>query len=80
MSDLKLGQIVSGLVTNVTSFGVFVDCGVGRDGLIHSSKLHGCKTLGPGDKVDCKVLDVDINRSRINLELITSKKNAPELR
>ncbi|XP_078593660.1 S1 RNA-binding domain-containing protein 1-like [Branchiostoma floridae x Branchiostoma japonicum] len=76
MSDLKIGTTLTGRVTNLTDFGAFVDIGVGKDGLIHKSKirpdrLKGKKCLGPGDKVEVKVLNVDPSRGRIGLELLT---------
>ena len=39
LEDLKPGLVCPGLVTNVTSFGVFVDVGVPQDGLVHVSQL-----------------------------------------
>ncbi|CAH1264026.1 SRBD1 [Branchiostoma lanceolatum] len=76
MNNLKAGTTLTGRVTNLTDFGAFVDIGVGKDGLIHKSKirpdrLKGKKSLGPGDKVEVKVLNVDPSRGRIGLELLT---------
>ncbi|XP_078676315.1 S1 RNA-binding domain-containing protein 1-like [Branchiostoma floridae x Branchiostoma belcheri] len=76
MNDLKAGTTLTGRVTNLTDFGAFVDIGVGKDGLIHRSKirpdrLKGKKSLGPGDKVEVKVLNVEPSRGRIGLELLT---------
>lgn len=68
VSDLVVGTAVSGAVTNVTHFGSFVDIGVGRDALIHSSQFGG-QTPRIGDRVECVVLNVDANRGRINLKL-----------
>ncbi len=79
INDLRAGQRVTGVVGNVVSFGVFVDCGVGRDGLIHSSNLNGYKDLGPGDKCECLVLDVDSERGRINLRLVKRELTGPVL-
>ncbi|XP_037026031.1 uncharacterized protein YdcI [Bradysia coprophila] len=68
LSDLAVNATVSGAVTNVTHFGCFVDIGVGRDALIHSSQL---QRMAPriGDRVECIVLKVDADRGRINLKL-----------
>ncbi len=67
LSDLQVGQTISGIVANVTSFGVFVDCGVGKNGLIHKSQLAGCSDLGPGDQCECEVLNIDAKRGRFGL-------------
>lgn len=68
ISDLLIDTAVTGGVTNVTHFGCFVDIGVGRDALIHSSKLQGM-TPRIGDRVEAVVLNVDADRGRINLKL-----------
>ena len=64
-----------GIVTNVTSFGAFVDVGVYQDGLVHKSELAIGFVQVPGDvvkvgqRVMVKVLGVDIERKRIALSL-----------
>ncbi|XP_018326633.1 S1 RNA-binding domain-containing protein 1 isoform X2 [Agrilus planipennis] len=66
--DLKSGSVLTGRITNVTHFGCFVDIGVGTKGLIHSSKQKGIQ-LQIGDKVEVKVVKIEIDRKRIGLEL-----------
>lgn len=61
-------KINLGAVTNVTHFGAFVDIGVDKDALIHSSQMNGC-ILSVGDRVQATVLNVDVQRSRIQLSL-----------
>ncbi|KAK4875071.1 hypothetical protein RN001_011493 [Aquatica leii] len=68
--DLKVGCVLTGSVSNCTHFGCFVDVGVGCDGLIHSSKMKGY-SLQIGDKVEVKVVNLEINRKRIGLEMIS---------
>eukprot|EP00794_Sanderia_malayensis_P010201 gene10201-11249_t len=80
MRDLKRGQTVSGIVSNVTSFGIFVDCGVERNGLIHKTKLLGYTNLGVGDRCQCIVENVDENRGRISLKFKQIDIIAPTLR
>ena len=46
LSDLHPGTQLSGRITNMTSFGAFVDCGVGRGGLIHNSNMGQFKIEG----------------------------------
>ncbi|XP_055672336.1 S1 RNA-binding domain-containing protein 1 isoform X2 [Falco peregrinus] len=78
--DLCVGAVLTGKVENATPFGVFVDIGVGKAGLIPvrnitEAKLSKVKQrrslgLGPGERVEVKVLNVDIPRLRITLDLI----------
>lgn len=57
------------MVGNVTNFGAFVDIGVGKDGLIHISKMNGQK-VQVGDRVEVKILDVRLESKRITLFLL----------
>lgn len=68
LSDIVIGTLVSGAVTNITHFGAFVDIGVEKSGLIHSSKMNGT-TLRIGDRVNATVTSVDIPKQRIALSL-----------
>ncbi|XP_033836101.1 S1 RNA-binding domain-containing protein 1 isoform X2 [Periophthalmus magnuspinnatus] len=80
MSDLQVGAVLTGRVDNTALFGAFVDIGVGRSGLIHKSKITLDKlppsqrrrslVLGPGERVEVRVLNVDRQRGRIGLDLI----------
>jgi small subunit ribosomal protein S1 len=71
---LKPGEIVSGTVTNVTEFGVFVDLG-GLEGLIHVSELSWGRVQDPkyfaevGQTVDTMVLQVNEDTARVALSL-----------
>jgi len=75
MEDLKSGMKLSGVVTNITAFGVFVDIGVHQDGLVHISEISNKFIKDPADllkvhqKVDVTVLEIDIARKRISLSL-----------
>lgn len=66
---------LSGKVQNVTSFGVFVDIGVGVNGLIHKTKMKDsilCGTaLCAGNTVEAEVLEVDRRKNRISLSLVS---------
>ncbi|KAL6102104.1 srbd1 [Pungitius sinensis] len=80
MSDLQVGAVLTGRVDNTALFGAFVDIGVGRPGLIHKSSITLDKlpasqrrrslALGPGERVEVRVLNVDAQRGRIGLDLI----------
>jgi protein Tex len=79
MNDLKPGQKLPGIVTNVTAFGCFVDIGVHQDGLVHISALsdtfvkNPADIVKPGQKVNVTVVEVDLPRKRIALSM---KSNA----
>jgi len=69
------GMILSGVVTNVTAFGAFVDIGVHQDGLVHISQLANRFVSDPNtvvqvnQQVKVTVLEVDIPRKRISLSM-----------
>lgn len=77
IKDLRIGMSLTGIVTNMTKFGVFVDVGVHQDGLIHISALADRFIKDPsevvkvGQKVQVTVLEVDIQRKRISLSMKT---------
>ncbi len=80
LATLKEGDVVSGTVTTITDFGVFVSLG-DVDGLIHASELAWNKVSHPkdvsnvGDHVQAQVLSVDRERERVALSL---KRLQPE--
>ncbi len=71
---LKVGDVVTGKITNVTDFGVFVDLG-GVEGLIHLSELSWGRVTDPNklvkvsDELKIQVLDISVERSRVALSL-----------
>ena len=70
---------LTGVVTNVTNFGAFVNIGIKENGLIHKSQLADVYVEDPSqfislhDHVEVSVLEVDINRKRIGLKRMTEK-------
>jgi uncharacterized protein len=68
-------MILTGVVTNVTAFGAFVDIGVHQDGLVHISQLANRFISDPNtvvqvnQQVKVTVLEVDIPRKRISLSM-----------
>jgi small subunit ribosomal protein S1 len=72
LDTLSVGEVRTGVVRNITDFGVFVDLG-GLDGLIHISELDWRYVVHPGDvvsvgeTVEVYVLDIDRKRERISL-------------
>jgi uncharacterized protein len=75
MEDVKPGMVLPGIVTNITNFGAFVDIGVKQDGLVHISQLANRFVSDPNEivqlnqHVKVKVLEVDVNRKRIQLSM-----------
>ncbi|WP_462150567.1 Tex family protein [Pseudoalteromonas xiamenensis] len=75
ISDLKVGMVLEGVVSNVANFGAFVDVGVHQDGLVHISALTNKFISDPrevvkaGDIVKVKVLEVDVVRKRISFTM-----------
>lgn len=75
IEDVKTGMIIPGIVTNLTRFGAFVDIGVKQDGLVHVSEIahqyitDPSEVLKLNDKVQVKVLEVDVPRKRIALSI-----------
>ena len=75
IEDVQLGMIVPGVVTNITRFGAFVDIGVKQDGLVHVSEIAHQYITDPNEvlklneKVQVKVMEVDIARKRIALSI-----------
>jgi protein Tex len=86
MSDLKLGMILEGTVTNVTNFGAFVDIGVRQDGLVHLSQMSNRFIRDPreavrvGDVVQVKVISVEPETKRIGLSMKALSSNAQRRR
>jgi len=86
IADLRPGMRLPGLVTNVATFGAFVDIGVHRDGLVHVSQLADGYVADParvvevGREVMVTVLDVDRERGRISLSMKRDPPGAEENR
>jgi uncharacterized protein len=78
LGDLEPGMVCPGLVTNVASFGAFVDVGVGHDGLVHVSQLgrrfakDPREAIQPGERVQARVLKVDREKRQVSLSLKTA--------
>ena len=75
LSDVQVGMVLEGVVTNVTKFGAFVDIGVHQDGLVHISELSNrfikdpSEAVKAGQIVKVKVLGVDAKAKRIALSI-----------
>lgn len=75
INDLVAGQLLPGIVNNITNFGCFVDIGIKESGLIHVSNLSDSFVKDVNEHVHLhqqiivKVLEVDVPRKRIQLKL-----------
>ncbi len=80
LATLAEGQIVSGVVKNVTDYGAFVDLG-GIDGLLHITDMswgrisHPSEIVKVGDKIDVKVLKYDREKQKVSLGI---KQKTPD--
>ena len=80
IAQLEKGQVLEGVVKNVTSYGVFIDLG-GVDGLIHITDLSWSRINHPSEmveldqKLNVVILDFDDNKSRIQLGLKQLEKH-----
>ncbi len=74
ISTLEKGQVLEGLVKNITDFGAFLDLG-GVDGLLYITDIswgrisHPSEVLSLNQKINVAVLDFDENKKRISLGL-----------
>ena len=79
IEDLKPDMVLTGTVRNVIDFGAFVDIGVHQDGLVHISELsdrfvkHPSDVVSLGDRVEVRVLSVDVKKKRISLSMKKEK-------
>ena len=81
INDVKEGQLLPGIVNNITNFGCFVDIGIKESGLIHVSNLADAFVKDVSEHVHLhqqiivKVLEIDIARKRIQLKLHQKARN-----
>ena len=80
ISDLHVGDKLSGTVRNVVDFGAFVDIGLHEDGLVHISRMTMQRNAVPtevvsvGDIVDVYVYEIDEERGRVSLSFLPLEK------
>lgn len=74
-NDLKEGQVYTGEVTRLESFGAFVNIGAEREGLVHISELshdyvkHPSEVVQVGDQIDVQVIGFSKRKRRIDLSI-----------
>lgn len=75
IEDLREGQVLPGIISNITNFGCFVDIGIKEKGLVHVSNMADRFVSDPTEivaihqHVQVKVLSIDLERKRIQLSL-----------
>ncbi|MFT6320175.1 MAG: hypothetical protein ACJAT4_001097, partial [Granulosicoccus sp.] len=75
IDDVHPGMILTGVINNITNFGAFVDIGIKQGGLIHISEIANRFIKNPAEvvslnqEVQVKVLEVDLQRGRIQLSM-----------
>ncbi len=80
LSNIDEGQIILGVVKNITNYGAFVDVG-GIDGLLHITDMswgrigHPSEMLKIGDSVEVKILSFDKDTEKISLGMKQLKSN-----
>jgi small subunit ribosomal protein S1 len=80
MMDIKIGQLRTGVVKNITDFGAFIDLG-GLDGLLHITDMswgrisHPSKVVKVGDSLEVMILDIDFEKERVSLGLKQKSPN-----
>jgi uncharacterized protein len=74
INDLSIGLKLTGIVTNVTAFGAFINIGIKENGLIHKSNLANeyvedpSKYISLHEHIDVEIIEIDIPRKRIGLK------------
>jgi len=72
LKELQEGNVIKGIVKNLTDYGAFVDLG-GIDGLLHITDMawkrvkHPSEVVNVGDEIDVKILKFDRERQRVSL-------------
>lgn len=71
----SVGDLVTGHVTNVVDYGIFVSAPGGMEGLVHTSKMQSLNLSHPsdmfksGDEVLIRILDIDFDRQRVQMDI-----------
>jgi ribosomal protein S1 len=80
LKDLEAGMELEGRVTSIALYGIFVDIGVGRDGLVHISEMSDTRIDSPsdlvqiGDTVKVRIKSIDPDARRISLTMRSKER------
>ena len=78
-----VGQLITGVITNITDFGLFVEVEEGIEGLVHVSEISRKKIKSPselykeGESIEAKVIHVSADERRLGLSIKQMKEDAP---
>ncbi|MES1167281.1 MAG: S1 RNA-binding domain-containing protein, partial [Pseudomonadota bacterium] len=84
-AHFRIGDVVTGNVTKITSFGAFVELKDGIDGLVHISQISEDRiekikdVLKPGQQVTARVIKIDRDERRLGLSIKAANYNADQL-
>jgi predicted RNA-binding protein with RPS1 domain len=82
LKDLEAGMELEGKVTSIALYGIFVDLGVGRDGLVHISEMSDTRIESPsdvvqiGDVVAVRIKSIDPEARRISLTMRSQRERS----
>lgn len=69
LNDLKQNDILEGVIKNITEFGLFVDIGIDKDGLVPKSKINSFEQFKLNQRIKVIVETIDIQTQRIGLRI-----------
>jgi len=84
-AHFRVGDVVNGTVTKITSFGAFVELKDGIDGLVHISQISEERVekikdvLKPGQQVTARVVKIDREERRLGLSIKAANYSAEQL-
>ncbi|MES2215595.1 MAG: 30S ribosomal protein S1 [Pseudomonadota bacterium] len=80
--EFTVGKVMTGKVTNITDYGVFIELSDGIEGLVHASEInwtksnqHPKKLLNIGQEVEFVILEIDTDKHRVSLSIKQCKPN-----
>jgi uncharacterized protein len=75
IQDLEVGMTITGVISNMTNFGAFVNIGIKQDALLHISQISNrfiknpAEVLSLGQKIQGKIIEIDLQRKRVSLSI-----------
>ncbi len=85
LNEYVVGDELEGVITKVVTFGAFIELFPGVEGLVHISELswqhveNPREVVNPGDKVSCKLIEIDSERRRISLSIKQTQERPADL-
>ncbi|MBQ6574856.1 MAG: S1 RNA-binding domain-containing protein [Lachnospiraceae bacterium] len=85
LSEVKVGQVFSGVVATIKDYGAFIDLGDGLSGLVHVSQIsherikHPGVVLKEGQEVNVKVIDIKDGKISLSIKALLENPEEPEV-